>query len=82
MKDILNKETHNIDKAGESWELSAIQGSLSVVKEGFLADNDIEELIEVYMGDLVGDKVYEKFGVEFPLLIKFIDANDWSYNFV
>ncbi len=77
LKDILNKETHNIDKAGESWELSAIQGSLSVVKEGFLADNDIEELIEVYMGDLVGDKVYEKFGVEFPLLIKFIDANDW-----
>jgi len=28
------------------------------------------------MGDLVGDKVYEKFGTEFPLLIKFIDAQD------
>jgi mannose-6-phosphate isomerase len=29
------------------------------------------------MGDLVGDKIYEKFGNEFPILIKFIDANDW-----
>jgi mannose-6-phosphate isomerase len=27
------------------------------------------------MGDLVGDKVFEKFGIEFPLLVKFIDAN-------
>jgi mannose-6-phosphate isomerase len=33
-------------------------------------------LIEVYMGDLVGDSVYDKFGLTFPLLIKFIDAND------
>jgi mannose-6-phosphate isomerase len=28
------------------------------------------------MGELVGDKVYDKFGVEFPLLIKYIDAQD------
>ena len=28
------------------------------------------------MGDLVGDRVFENFGIEFPLLIKFIDAND------
>ena len=33
-----------------------------------------EEIIEVYMGDLVGEQVYDKFGKEFPLLIKFIDA--------
>jgi len=33
-------------------------------------------LIEIYMGDLVGDTIYEKFGEEFPALIKFIDAND------
>ena len=51
-----------------------MEGDLSVVKNGYLAGNDIEELTEVYMGDLVGDSVYERFGVEFPLLIKFIDA--------
>jgi len=46
------------------------------VKNGFLAGNTIEELIEIYMGDLVGDRIYLKYGVEFPLLFKFIDAND------
>jgi len=61
--------------AAESWEVSAVQGNLSKVADGFLKGNNIQELIEVYMGDLVGDKVYDRFGLEFPLLIKFIDAN-------
>jgi mannose-6-phosphate isomerase len=59
---------------GESWELSAIQGNLSVVSNGFLAGNNIEEIIEVYMGDITGEAAFEKFGNEFPLLIKFLDA--------
>jgi len=63
-------------KIGESWELSAIKGSVSKVANGFLKGNSLQELIEIYMGDLVGDKIYEVFGIEFPLLIKFIDAND------
>lgn len=62
------------DTIGESWEISGVQDNISVVAEGVLAENTLEELIEVYMGDLVGDKVYEKFGQEFPLLIKYIDA--------
>jgi len=61
---------------GESWEISALQGDISVVSDGILAENDLQELVEVYMGDLVGDKVYEKFGIEFPLLIKYIDAQE------
>ncbi|MGE0077062.1 MAG: type I phosphomannose isomerase catalytic subunit [Bacteroidales bacterium] len=65
-----------MSKCGESWEISAVQDSVSVVENGYLAGNDLEELIEVYMGDLVGDAVFEKFGVEFPLLIKLIDAQD------
>ena len=64
------------DSIEESWELSGVQDNISVVSEGALADNSLEELIEVYMGDLVGDHIYEKFGVEFPLLIKYIDACD------
>ncbi len=72
---LLNKNT-NSEKCGESWELSGVQENLSVVSEGFLAGNNIQELTEVFMGDLVGEKVFQKFGVEFPLLIKFIDAND------
>lgn len=75
LKNILYKKEAS-DKCGESWEISCVQGSISVVQNGYLAENDLQELIEIYMGELVGEKVYEKFGDEFPLLIKFIDAND------
>lgn len=61
---------------GESWELSAVDGDVSVVENGHLAGNNLQELIEIYLDELVGEKVYEKHGAEFPLLIKFIDAND------
>ncbi len=63
-------------KIGESWEISSYPGNLSVVDNGHLKGNNIEELIEVYMGDLVGEKVFNRFGLEFPLLIKLIDARD------
>ncbi|WP_320019859.1 type I phosphomannose isomerase catalytic subunit [Labilibaculum manganireducens] len=76
LKTVLNKDFSPLPNAGESWEISGVEGDISVVSNGFLAGNDLEELIEIYMGDLVGDHVYENFGVEFPLLIKFIDAND------
>lgn len=76
MRTILNKDYGDLPNCGESWELSGVEGNISVVDNGFLAGNDLNELIEIYMGDLVGDKVYEKFGNEFPLLIKFIDAQD------
>ncbi|MDR2286513.1 MAG: class I mannose-6-phosphate isomerase, partial [Prevotellaceae bacterium] len=59
---------------GESWELSSVEDDLSIVSNGFLKDNSIQELIETYMGDLVGDKVYETFGIELPLLFKLIDS--------
>lgn len=61
---------------GESWELSAVPGDISVVANGKLAGNNLEELTEVYMGDLVGDHIYNRFGLLFPLLIKLIDAQD------
>jgi len=77
LKNILHKNVGSIEKAGESWEISSVEGDVSMVENGFLKGNSIEELIEIYMGDLVGDAVYEKFGLQFPLLIKFIDANDY-----
>ncbi len=75
LRDVLGKKASH--KAGESWEISAVAGDISVVENGFLAGNTLEELVEIYMGELVGDKIYEKFSVEFPLLIKFIDAADF-----
>jgi mannose-6-phosphate isomerase len=75
LRDVLGKKDAP-DNTGESWEISGVEGNISTVKEGFLEGNDLQELIEVYMGDLVGDAVYEKHGTEFPLLIKLIDAHD------
>jgi mannose-6-phosphate isomerase len=77
LKEVLGKNVGTLNKVGESWELSAFDGSVSVVSNGFLAGNDLLELVEIYMGDLIGDKVYAQFGINFPLLIKFIDANDY-----
>jgi len=76
LNELLNKKYPELPNCGESWEISGIQDEVSVVSNGFLKGNNLEELIEVYMGDLVGEKVYEKFGIEFPLLVKFIEAND------
>ena len=69
-----HKKADPLVKYGESWELSAVSDNLSVASNGFLAGNNIEELIEVYMGDLTGDAVFDRFGNEFPLLIKLIEA--------
>lgn len=74
LRDQLNKDKAT-DKTGESWEISGHEGDVSIVKNGFLEGNSLEEIIEVYMGDLVGDKIFEHFGTKFPLLIKFIDAS-------
>jgi len=73
---LYGKKQGNLKNIGESWELSAVSGNLSVISNGFLAGNNIEEIIEVYMGDITGESVYEKFGNEFPLLIKLIEARD------
>ena len=59
---------------GESWEISGVAGDLSVVSSGMFKGNDLQEMVEIYMGDLVGEKVYDKFGIEFPLLVKHIDT--------
>ena len=70
------KNAGNNKKIGESWEISGLHGDISIVSNGFLAGNNLEELIEVYMGDITGDKVYDSFGIEFPLLVKLIDARE------
>ena len=63
---------------GESWELSGVKGHESVVVPNGVDEDDVgltlPALIEKYGSALVGEAVYARFGVEFPLLVKFIDA--------
>ena len=63
-----------LPNCGELWALSSVEGRESVIANGFLAENTLNEAIEVYMGDLVGDKIFERYGTDFPLLFKIIDA--------
>jgi len=71
---VLDKNTQSQD-CGESWEISGVEGDISVVAEGSLKGRSLVELVEHYKGDLVGNKIFDKFKTGFPLLIKFIDAN-------
>lgn len=61
---------------GESWEISAVPGKVSVVDRGSFKGRSLTELIEEFGPALVGGKVYETYGKNFPLLIKIIDAKD------
>lgn len=63
-----------IKHCGEAWILSGIEGQESIVANGFLEGNSLVDLVEVYMGDLVGEDIYRRFGLQFPLLFKWIDA--------
>ncbi len=62
------------ENIGESWEISGVEGNISVVANGTLAGKPLDELLTEYKGALIGNHNYERFGNRFPLLIKFIDA--------
>ena len=61
---------------GESWELADMGIEDSVVENGWLAGNTISEIMETYLERIVGENVYNYYGRQFPLLIKFLDIND------
>ena len=66
------------DKAwgGESWDLCGFEEEASVVSEGFLAENDLADILETYLGDLAGDEIFDWYNLHFPLLIKRLDIRD------
>jgi mannose-6-phosphate isomerase len=76
IKTVLGKDFAPLPNCGETWEISGVTGNVSEVAEGALAGKNLQELLEAYRGKLVGERVYQKYGNEFPLLVKFIDAND------
>ncbi|MFN8417507.1 MAG: type I phosphomannose isomerase catalytic subunit [Cytophagaceae bacterium] len=74
IKSVLGKDFGSLPNCGETWELSAVEGNVSIVANGKHENQSLNSLIQRYKADLVGRKVWEKYGEEFPLLIKFIDA--------
>ena len=64
------------DRIGESWEIADMGFRDSLVSEGWLAGNSISDLMETYLDRIVGEKVFNQYGRQFPLLIKYLDIND------
>ena len=62
------------ERVGESWEISGVKDNETLVSEGPFAGRKLNELVAEMKEKLVGKDNYERFGDEFPLLIKFIDA--------
>ncbi len=61
---------------GESWEIADMGVEDSVVANGWLAGNALSDIMETYLERIVGEGVYNYYGRQFPLLIKFLDIND------
>ena len=59
---------------GESWEVSAVPSSTSIICNGELAGKDLNSVIEMSPARILGGKVARRYGGKLPLLVKFIDA--------
>lgn len=75
LKEVLNKSFDG-NLVGESWELSSVANDVSIVSNGEFAGLDINQLIEKFPIEILGSDSIEKFGIEFPLLFKFLDAKE------
>ncbi|WP_128331554.1 type I phosphomannose isomerase catalytic subunit [Apibacter sp. HY039] len=63
------------ENIGESWEISTVPGFVSKIANGAHKGRNLNDLITEYKEKLLGTEVYKKFGLDFPLLIKFLDAD-------
>ena len=72
---VLNKQSDE-KNIGESWEISSVDRNISIVANGKLKGESLENLLIIYRDALVGKKVFNEFSYKFPLLIKYIDAKE------
>ena len=77
IKEQLGLDFGSLPNCGEVWLLSGLWDEQSEVTNGDFVGDEINDLVETFMGDLVGESVFDKYGEQFPLLLKIIDANDW-----
>ena len=64
----------SMENVGESWEISGVKDNETIVSNGEQKGKSLNQLVREMKGKLVGEENYRRFGDEFPLLIKFIDA--------
>jgi mannose-6-phosphate isomerase len=64
------------NQTGESWELSTVEGDVSTIANGVFAGRLISSVIAEFPSEILGTAVYERFGNQFPLLFKYLDAKE------
>lgn len=75
LKSILHKPiSSNI--TGESWEISTVVGDVSIVSNGTWKGKTLDELIEMFPDEVLGTRIHQRFGKQFPLLFKYLDARE------
>ncbi|MDD2595309.1 MAG: class I mannose-6-phosphate isomerase [Bacteroidales bacterium] len=62
---------------GESWEISDIGDENTEIINGFLSENTLSDVMETYMGELVGENIFDYYGLQFPLLVKLLNIKDF-----
>lgn len=75
LKTVLNKPISS-KITGESWELSTVEGDVSVVANGELKGKSLTEIIDESPNEILGTAVHARFGKQFPLLFKYLDARE------
>ena len=75
LRTLLNKPISS-DTIGESWEISTVEDNVSVVANGIWKGKKLTELIDHHPSEILGSAVFKKFGNQFPLLFKYIDAKE------
>ena len=75
LKSYLNKLISS-EISGESWEISTVENDVSIVAEGNLKGKSLIELLLEYPNQILGTEVYKRFGNQFPLLFKYLDARE------
>lgn len=75
LKTILDKPITS-EITGESWELSAVEDNVSIIANGILKGKSLLEIIDAFPEEILGTLVYQKFGKQFPLLFKYLDAKE------
>jgi len=75
LRDYLNKSISS-EITGESWELSTVPNDVSVINNGILKGKNLNELIDQFPEEILGKEVYSRFGKQFPLLFKYLDARE------
>ena len=73
LKSLLNKNTTSAI-TGESWEISTVQDNVSEVAFGKFKGKSLNELINLYPNEILGTRIHKIFGKQFPLLFKYLDA--------